>query len=91
MRETVSYSLPHCLTYSLDELAGDHTEGETPDPIPNSEVKPLRADGSDSARDRESRSSPAFFFCGARRDIYAAGHSAAPPWLPRSTDFLPRP
>ena len=42
-------------------LAGGNTEGETPDPIPNSEVKPLRADGSDPARDRESRSPPAFF------------------------------
>ena len=43
-------------------LPGDYTEGETPDPIPNSEVKPLRADGSDLARDRESRSSPGFIF-----------------------------
>ena len=46
----------------LAVLAGDHTEGETPDPIPNSEVKPLRADGTYPARDWESRSSPALFF-----------------------------
>lgn len=45
----------------LLELAGAHTEGATPDPIPNSAVKPLRANGSDLARDRESRSAPAFF------------------------------
>ena len=42
------------------QLPGGYTEGETPDPIPNSEVKPLRADGSDPARDRESRSPPGF-------------------------------
>ena len=42
-------------------MPGDHTEGDTPDPIPNSVVKPLWANGSDSARDRESRSVPAFF------------------------------
>ena len=33
-----------------------HTEGETPVPIPNTEVKPLRADGSVLVRVRESRS-----------------------------------
>ena len=37
---------------SLFILAGTHTEGEAPDPIPNSEVKPLRADGTYPARDR---------------------------------------
>ena len=26
-------------------FSGDHREGEIPDPIPNSEVKPLIADG----------------------------------------------
>ena len=26
--------------------AGDHSKSEPPDPFPNSEVKPLRADGS---------------------------------------------
>ena len=30
----------------------------TPDPIPNSEVKPARADGSDTVGFRESRSVP---------------------------------
>ena len=33
-----------------------HTEGETPVPIPNTEVKPLRADGTLVVRLRESRS-----------------------------------
>ena len=57
-------------------MPGDYTEGETPDPIPNSEVKPLRADGSDSARDRESRSSPGFFFSPSPRSIPAANAPA---------------
>ena len=43
-------------------MAGDHAEEATPDPIPNSVVKLLRADGSNSARDCESRSLPAFIF-----------------------------
>ena len=37
------------------------TEGVTPDPIPNSVVKPLRADGTNPARDRESRTALRFF------------------------------
>ena len=61
-----SSSLNHVLTPLLVFLPGDHTEGDTPDPIPNSVVKPLRADGSDPARDRESRSSPGFFFPSTR-------------------------
>ena len=46
------------------------TEGETPVPIPNTEVKPLRADGSVFVRICESRSvllkikMPASFRCG---------------------------
>ena len=30
----------------IKELPGEHTGGETPDPIPNSEAKPVQADGS---------------------------------------------
>jgi hypothetical protein len=37
-------------------LWGTHTEGETPVPIPNTAVKPLRADGSVVVRLCESRS-----------------------------------
>jgi hypothetical protein len=29
-----------------NELPGDYTDGETPDPIPNSEAKLVQADGS---------------------------------------------
>ena len=38
-----------------NEFPGDYTGGETPDPIPNSEAKPVQADGSPLG---ESRSSP---------------------------------
>jgi hypothetical protein len=37
---------------------GGYSEGETPLPIPNREVKPLSADGTWPARARESRSPP---------------------------------
>ncbi len=36
-------------------MSGDHTEGVTPDPIPNSDVKPLKANGTYTARYWESR------------------------------------
>ncbi len=52
-------------------MAGGDTEGDTPDPIPNSVVKPLRADGSDPARDRESRSLPAFFLFLLAHELHA--------------------
>jgi hypothetical protein len=34
-----------------NELPGDFTDGETPDPIPNSEAKPAQADGSPYGRE----------------------------------------
>ena len=42
--------------------AGGHGRVEIPVPIPNTEVKRSRADGT-AARPRESRSLPAFFIC----------------------------
>jgi hypothetical protein len=33
------------IVYELTSFPGGHREGEIPDPIPNSEVKPLFADG----------------------------------------------
>ena len=42
-------------------FSGDVSEGATPDPIPNSEVKPFSADGTAGATLWESRSSPGFF------------------------------
>ena len=41
---------------------GGISGGATPDPIPNSVVKPTRADGTGRASDRESRSLPGFYF-----------------------------
>ena len=43
-------------------IPGGFSGGVTPDPISNSEVKPTRADGSDTAGYRESRSPPGLFF-----------------------------
>ena len=33
-------------TQNTKQFAGDNSKSEPPDPFPNSEVKPLRADGS---------------------------------------------
>ena len=43
-------------------MPGGYTGGATPDPIPNSEVKPSEADGSSTARYCESRKPPGYFF-----------------------------
>jgi hypothetical protein len=42
----------------VEEFSGDHSKGETPDPIPNSEVKPFSADGTARETVWESRTSP---------------------------------
>jgi hypothetical protein len=39
---------------------GGHSDGETPLPIPNREVKPVSADGTRGASPRESRTPPIF-------------------------------
>ena len=41
----------------LDNLGG-HSDGDTPLPIPNREVKPASADGTRGASPRESRTPP---------------------------------
>ena len=41
--------------------SGDYGDGETPLPIPNREVKPVRADGTARFGEWESKSSPEFF------------------------------
>ena len=43
------------------DLAGGYTVGETPVPIPNTEVKPYEVDGTLVARLWESRKSPVYF------------------------------
>ena len=43
---------------ATQQVSGGFGEGETPDPIPNSAVKPLSVDGTASAKGWESRSPP---------------------------------
>ena len=42
-------------------VSGGHSGGETPVPIPNTEVKPARANGTWGETPWESRSSPEYF------------------------------
>ncbi len=42
-------------------MSGGYAGGETPVPIPNTEVKPARADDTMTVRSWESRSPPGFF------------------------------
>ena len=42
-------------------IPGDHAGGATPVPIPNTEVKPSRADDTAAARLWESRALPGYF------------------------------
>ncbi len=48
--------------YEGYRFPGGFSGGATPDPIPNSVVKPTRADGTSRASDWESRSLPGFIF-----------------------------
>ena len=48
----------------LHQVFGDLTGGETPVPIPNTEVKPTRADGTDMVTCWESRSLPRLYVKG---------------------------
>src|SRR3954467_14951526 len=57
-------------------LFGGHSEGETPLPIPNRAVKPLRADGTWPSRAWESRSPPNYF---ELRAVLRGGPSAFRP------------
>ncbi len=45
----------------LLKVSGGDTEGETPVPVPNTEVKPFRADDTMAVRLWESRSLPDFY------------------------------
>jgi hypothetical protein len=48
--------------YQPNNIPGDYGEGEPPVPIPNTAVKPLRANGTCRATGWESRSSPGAIF-----------------------------
>jgi len=54
------------LNYAIQSLknrfAGIYSDGATPDPIPNSEVKPVSGDGSAVVTLWESSTTPAFLF-----------------------------
>ena len=52
--------------YHASSLSGGFAGGATPDPIPNSEVKPSRADGTARSSVWESRSPPESFWEGPR-------------------------
>ena len=45
----------------IRQFPGNHNKGETPVPIPNTEVKPFSADGTAWVAKWESRSLPGFF------------------------------
>ena len=51
------------LTMREDKSLGDWSDGGTPGPIPNPEVKTVSADGTWGATPWESRSSPRDFSC----------------------------
>jgi hypothetical protein len=46
----------------FEKSPGNHNRGETPVPIPNTEVKPFSADGTARGAEWESRSLPGFFY-----------------------------
>lgn len=50
------------MLFSKFLFSGDYSEGETPVPIPNTAVKPLRANGTALVTVWESRSLPGFIF-----------------------------
>ena len=49
--------------------SGDHITGDPPVLIPNTEVKPCRADGTNSETSWESRSSPLFFLASVAQGL----------------------
>ena len=61
--------VPTKLGSSHTKVSGGYTGGATPDPIPNSEVKPSRADGTAGETLWESRSSPGNFSDGENRKV----------------------
>ncbi len=58
----IRYSINPVFHYSVSKILGDHSEGETPVPIPNTEVKPFNADGTAWVTVRESRTLPRLKF-----------------------------
>ena len=72
MSESVSVRIRRIFTGTLTDthgFLGDHGEGETPVPIPNTAVKPFSADGTAWVTVWESRTSPRLKFLLARAGI----------------------
>src|SRR5678816_849690 len=61
---------------------GGHSDGGTPLPIPNREVKPVSADGTRRATSRESRSPPIFLRIRARLGPFFVDLRRLDPLLP---------
>ena len=55
------FDFPSSLAKRVDKFSGDFVERVTPVPIPNTEVKPLGADGTAREAAWESRKSPGLF------------------------------
>ena len=62
---TIRFSKPSW----VDKFSGGFVERETPVPIPNTEVKPLGADGTALEAAWESRKPPGLFFAKARESV----------------------
>lgn len=67
---------PHRRRYIRAKVSGDYGDRVTPVPIPNTEVKPVCADGTWGATPWESRSSPEFFVGEAPRPRRGASSRA---------------
>ena len=66
---------------SIQKISGDNSERDPPVPIPNTEVKPLSADGTWLATARESRTSPGSRERRCWRSEEASPTSYSPRWM----------
>ena len=62
----VCLKLKYAIQSLKNRFAGVYSDGATPDPIPNSEVKPVSGDGSAVVTLWESSTMPAFLFIETR-------------------------
>src|SRR2546421_5034255 len=86
-------TLKHFFACDSQRDFGDHSDGETPVPIPNTAVKPVSADGTGLATVWESRSSPrSLFYAWKGRDRFLPAQSECmrmrAGWLRPSLNWL---
>ena len=77
----------------MNKISGGYTGGETPVPIPNTEVKPARADDTATGRSWESRSLPELRFKkghGSAMSLLFSYQSKNTASVPFQLDFLHR-